>query len=57
MLSNPSVGRSDRVRTCDLDVPNVARYQLRYTSIKFNYFIYTWKSQFARTGADSRPVA
>ena len=25
-----SYGRADRVRTCDLLVPNQARYQLRY---------------------------
>ena len=35
-------GRGDRDRTCDLMVPNHARYQLRYTSIKyfsvFKYF-------------------
>ena len=24
-------GRSDRIRTCGIDVPNVARYQLRHT--------------------------
>ena len=26
-------GRSDRVRTCGIDIPNVARYQLRHTPI------------------------
>ncbi len=26
-------GRGDRIRTCDLVVPNDARYQLRYTPI------------------------
>lgn len=25
-------GRDDRVRTCGIDVPNVARYQLRHIS-------------------------
>lgn len=25
------IGRSDRVRTCGLNIPNVARYQLRHT--------------------------
>ena len=29
-------GRSDRVRTCGIDVPNVARYQLRHTPIGEN---------------------
>ena len=28
-------GRSDRIRTCGIDVPNVARYQLRHTPIMF----------------------
>ena len=28
-----SCGRSDRIRTCGIDVPNVARYQLRHTPI------------------------
>ena len=27
-------GRSDRIRTCGIDVPNVARYQLRHTPKK-----------------------
>ena len=27
-------GRSDRVRTCGIDVPNVARYQLRHTPVE-----------------------
>ena len=30
-------GRSDRVRTCGIDIPNVARYQLRHTPI---YLVY-----------------
>ena len=28
---NTQYGRSDRVRTCGLNIPNVARYQLRHT--------------------------
>ena len=28
---NTRYGRSDRIRTCGIDVPNVARYQLRHT--------------------------
>ena len=31
-----SCGRSDRIRTCGIDVPNVARYQLRHTP-KFDF--------------------
>ena len=27
----PEFGRRDRIRTCDLLVPNETRYQLRYT--------------------------
>ena len=27
-------GRGDRIRTCDLMVPNHARYQLRYTPMR-----------------------
>ena len=30
---NTGIGRSDRIRTCGIDVPNVARYQLRHTPI------------------------
>ena len=30
-LMNTGIGRSDRIRTCGIDVPNVARYQLRHT--------------------------
>lgn len=30
-------GRGDRARTCDLNVPNVARYQLRYTPMRLVY--------------------
>ena len=31
-------GPSDTIRTCDLHIPNVARYQLRYTRL-LNFFI------------------
>ena len=31
MLPKANFGRSDRIRTCGIDVPNVARYQLRHT--------------------------
>ena len=31
-------GRSDRVRTCGLNIPNVARYQLRYTPIYLIFY-------------------
>ena len=34
------VGPSDTIRTCDLHIPNVARYQLRYTRI-FSFRYYT----------------
>ena len=34
---NTRYGRSDRVRTCGIDVPNVARYQLRHTPKLFNF--------------------
>ena len=33
-------GRSDRIRTCGIDVPNVARYQLRHTPISEKYSIF-----------------
>ena len=33
-------GPSDTIRTCDLHIPNVARYQLRYTRI-FSFRYYT----------------
>ena len=33
-------GRSDRVRTCGIDVPNVARYQLRHTPKCEKYSIF-----------------
>ena len=31
----PQDGRSDRIRTCGLNIPNVARYQLRHTPTAF----------------------
>ena len=30
---NTRYGRSDRIRTCGIEVPNFARYQLRHTPI------------------------
>ena len=33
-------GRSDRIRTCGIDVPNVARYQLRHTPMCEKYSIF-----------------
>ena len=50
-------GRSDRVRTCGIDVPNVARYQLRHTPMGeiFNFFgqirkwSNLWSKNFCRT--------
>ena len=35
-----SCGRSDRIRTCGIDVPNVARYQLRHTPKCEKYSIF-----------------
>ena len=32
--------RSDRIRTCGIDVPNVARYQLRHTPIVLFSLLY-----------------
>ena len=32
------LSRDDKIRTCDLNVPNVARYQLRYVSIPLHPF-------------------
>ena len=32
--------RSDRVRTCGLNIPNVARYQLRHTPIYVTMILY-----------------
>ena len=31
--------RDDKIRTCDLNVPNVARYQLRYIPIALDFVI------------------
>ena len=36
---NTRNGRSDRIRTCGIDVPNVARYQLRHTPKCVKYSI------------------
>ncbi len=35
---NTRSGRSDRVRTCGLNIPNVARSQLRHTPIFIQFF-------------------
>ena len=32
-------GRSDRIRTCGIDVPNVARYQLRHTPADIDFAV------------------
>ena len=49
-----SYGRSDRIRTCGLNIPNVARYQLRYTPISLrhsqDYSIIPQKSDFVKSG-------
>ena len=37
---NTGIGRSDRIRTCGIDVPNVARYQLRHTPKCEKYSIF-----------------
>ena len=37
---NTRYGRSDRIRTCGIDVPNVARYQLRHTPMCEKYSIF-----------------
>ena len=34
-VNGASAGRSDRIRTCGLNIPNVARYQLRHTPTAF----------------------
>ena len=47
-LSSFFNGRSDRIRTCGIDVPNVARYQLRYTPITDNYTTYYGVCQQSR---------
>ena len=40
MLERLFFGRSDRIRTCGIDVPNVARYQLRHTPKCVKYSIF-----------------
>ena len=40
LAMNTRYGRSDRVRTCGIDVPNVARYQLRHTPKCEKYSIF-----------------
>ena len=40
LAMNTRYGRSDRVRTCGIDVPNVARYQLRHTPMSEKYSIF-----------------
>ena len=39
-VMNTRYGRSDRIRTCGIDVPNVARYQLRHTPKCEKYSIF-----------------
>ena len=39
-VMNTRYGRSDRIRTCGIDVPNVARYQLRHTPKCVKYSIF-----------------
>ena len=53
-IASPFSGRSDRVRTCGLNIPNVARSQLRYTPIVF--FCFCGSGQISgqtRFGSDS----
>ena len=58
---NTRYGRNDRIRTCDIVVPNHARYQLRYIPILFFYrlggayflFFFPRKALFGRK---HRPV-
>ena len=40
LAMNTRYGRSDRIRTCGIDVPNVARYQLRHTPKCEKYSIF-----------------
>ena len=40
LLPKAKFGRSDRIRTCGIDVPNVARYQLRHTPKCEKYSIF-----------------
>ena len=50
-VMNTRYGRSDRIRTCGIDVPNVARYQLRHTPMCDLYltFIFSVRGQTVRT--------
>ena len=41
--SRRSLYRSDKVRTCGLHVPNVARYQLRYTPEFTKYALFRYE--------------
>ncbi len=41
-------GRSDRIRTCGIDVPNVARYQLRHAPASFRYTIIANRLRFVK---------
>ena len=38
-LSHIDLSRNDRIRTCDILVPNQARYQLRYIPIGTGVFL------------------
>ena len=42
-------GRSDRVRTCGIDIPNVARYQLRHTPIVIKLWSCKWSNLWSST--------
>ena len=46
---NTHIGRNDRIWTCDILVPNQARYQLRYIPIiyleRIHYSRFLWESQ------------
>ena len=45
----PLFGRSDRVRTCGLNIPNVARYQLRHTPIVIKLWSCKWSNLWSNT--------
>ena len=45
-VMNTRYGRSDRIRTCGIDVPNVARYQLRHTPICILLFFWQLSARF-----------
>ena len=49
MRSSRLIGRSDRVRTCGLNIPNVARYQLRYTPIVIKLWSCKWSNLWSNT--------